>query len=89
MGTIRDEAWRESMGAGPEPVISATTLQSSSIRFAKGSVIHCATAAEALGLERLFGGELAREGLSLKAIRPVSLRIFFDRTYGMRARRVP
>lgn len=89
MGSIRDQAMAEAEAARPAPVVSATTLQNTSLALAPGSEIHCATVSDALRLEGLFRGELARDGMVLRASKEVSLRIFFDRAYGMYARRVP
>lgn len=86
MGKIRDKIWDEAVPPQP-PVVSATTLQNCAISFGVDSIIHCPSASDAVRLETLCGDDVRREGQVIQFRRPIMLRVFFDRAFGMCTRR--
>lgn len=86
MGKIRDKIWDEAEAA-PAPVLAATTLQNCAIQFEINSIVHCANPSDAVRLQTLCPTEVQRSGQTIRFIKPIMLRIFFDRSFGMCARR--
>ncbi len=82
-----DGVREEAEAAALPPVLSATTLQNCAIQFGRDSIVRSASVSDAVRLESLCGADVARSGQAVRFLRPTALRFYFDRAYGMCARR--